>query len=198
MEEKGDNEYKYSNENHDSPSKFSSLQNVRNGFLDTLSNTSPKSASQSKKKKTSLSSLKKTVLQDDEKKEQAEKESIKYEKYKGLSDVLALWYTAQDQLAKGKNPKLVTKYGIRLNASKQTNRNKVLKMVTEIRRHTELMTICRNRDPSSINEEDDEEVDEGQREDIYGERNVPRSCRSFQELTAPRHQPVGYDRRGIL
>jgi len=195
MEEKGDNEPKVSKEKHNSRSKVSNLQNVRNGFLDTLSNTPTKSVSRAKKNKSPRRILKKPMSEDDEKKE---KESIKHEIYKDLDDVLSLWYTAQDQLAKGRNPELVTKYGIRLNAPKQVGKNKVLKMVTEIRRHTSLMSSYRNRDPSSINEEDDEDVDEGDGVDNYTTSNVPQSCRGFRGVLAPRHEPVGYDRKGIL
>jgi len=192
MEEKRENEPNSSWEKRDSHLKVSNLQNDRNGFLDTLSNTPTKSA---KKKKLPRPSLRKPMLEDDEKKE---KESIKHEKYNDLDDVLSLWYTAQDQLAKGKNPELVTKYGIRLNAPKLIGKNKVLKMVTEIRRHTDLMSSCRNRDPSSVNEEDDEDVDEGDGVGRYVGSNVPQSCRGFKELKAPRHEPVGYNKKGIL
>lgn len=195
MEQKGDNEPNISGEKRDSPLKVSNLQNDRNGFLDTLSNTPTKSVSRSKKKKPPRPSLRKPMLEGDEKKE---KESIKHEKYNDLDEVLSLWYTAQDQLAKGKNPELVTKYGIRLNAPKQIGKNKVLKMVTEIRRHTDLMTSYRNRDPSSINEEDDEDVDDGDGVGGYIDSNVPQSCRGFKELKAPRHGPVGYNKKGIL
>jgi len=195
MEGKGDNELNISREKRDSSLKVSNLQNDRNGFLDILSNTPTKSASRGKKKKPSRPSLRKPMLEDDEKKE---KESIKHEQYNDLDEVLSLWYTAQDQLAKGKNPELVTKYGIRLNAPKQIGKNKVLRMVTEIRRHTDLMSRHRNRDPSSINEEDDEDVDDGEGVGGYIESNVPQSCRGFKELRAPRHQPVGYTRKGIL
>jgi len=196
MEKKGDNEPNFSREKRDSPLKVSNLQDVRNGFLDTLSNTSTKSGERVKKNKLPRVSLRKPKLEDDEKKEM---ETIKHEKYNDLDDVLSLWYTAQDQLAKGRNPELVTKYGIRLNAPKQIGKNKVLNMVTEIRRHTGLMSSCyRNRDPSSINEEDDEDVDDGDGVHRYTGSNVPQSCRGFKELTAPRHEPVGYDKKGIL
>jgi len=197
MEKKGDNEPNFSKEKRDSSLKGTTLQDDRNGFLDTLSNTPTKSVSRSKKKIT-RPSLRKPMLEDDEKKEI---ETIKHEKYNDLDDVLSLWYTAQDQLAKGRNPELVTKYGIRLNAPKQIGKNKVLKMVTEIKRHTSLMSNVRNRDPSSINEEDDEDIDDGDGVHGYIGSNVPRvpqSCRGFKELTAPRHEPVGYDKKGIL
>jgi len=173
--------------------KFSSIQNIRNGLFDTLSMSTIKPTTPKKGKIKYRKGYSNIERKDDDKKEQV-KESIKYEKYKGLSEVLALWYTAQDQLRKGMNPQLCTKYGIRLNAPKETDKNKVLRMVSEFRRHTELMATRVNCDPSSINPEDDEDAEEG--DGLVISPNSRKSFNSFQGM-APRHEPVDYDIKGI-
>jgi len=183
MEEKSDNKSKY-------------IQNGRDDFLDTLSNSAGKPSSPSKNRKHYGLGITRSKSHEDEKNSQkndrVKNEPIKYEKYKSLNDKLALWYTAQDQLSQGMNPELCTKYGIRLNAPKEMGRNQILRMVSEFRRHTNCMTARDNFDPRSINPEDDEDVDEG--EGVDSSSSIPKS--SIKE-TAPRHNPVKYDESGI-
>jgi len=166
-----------------------------NRFLRELSKGTP---SRGNRRNFSLS-LRKTIpsnQSDSVKSEPAkkEKEIIRHEKYKLLSDQLSLWYTAQEQLRKGQNPTLCTKYGIRLNASKLDGKNKILAMLTELRRHTDLMTITNPVDPASANPENDEDLDELE-VPLYGHHST-RSYYSFQET--PRHRPVPFDDKGIV
>jgi len=189
MEEKSNFQSKYG----------SSIQNGRDDFLDKLSNSAMKSPSPNKNKKHYGLGFGKSKGQEDskndEKTDQVKNEPIKYEKYKSLNEELALWYTAQDQLSKGMNPQLCTKYGIRLNAPKEMG-NRILRMVTEFRRHTDLMTARDKFDPCSINPEDDEDADEGDLVEVDSYSKISHSAKNYKE-TAPRHHPVKYNESGI-